>query len=1495
MNPDSVRQRAAHAPASDMSVARGSAVTPPAESAAAIRVASVDAVATRLQLELASESAAREYTSALASLLYGSADSRVVVDEGGRARDDLEIREIVQRVSAKTTLTLQFALRCGAESHKVTIALDSAVVSVTMRTTFDGVATDVMWLQAEPDHLGALPVVALAVRDDAFSAEALQPLVALATRTGGLRRAEVYVEGDASPRLTWSGDADEPGALQVAGSHADAVWVAGAAPSESTPPAVWCSSSRALESAAPPPAEWWSRFDDLARAATTSVAALENHLRSLVTGELRWRLEDIAAAHNADFMTPVEDGLALALVPKSAEVVVAVDLHLPPEVLQPLLLHAIAHLVLGHVRPGDASGHWDTAKTAVEPHRHWDREARDYLATHLKRKTERRIESLDDCTPTEKAQLGLWRMIGEMLGESRRLHPAAERYQQAAYQRQAAQRLISMLEDYGGAMLCDGVGLGKTYVATAMLVHYANEWRDKWAATPDRLIEDPFRITIIAPHSVVSTWRREALPGLAAFGVALATVRVISHSQLSRVVRASELLEPGRGGLSDLEHLLLSDLVVVDEAHNFRSLAARRTKVLRDLLRVQPRREQRRRVVLLTATPINNSLDDLRQEVSLLFSKPLWLSDKKTDDGYRRQAIKEVQERCGKARTAKPRSDVAPLIVHGNPEAPFADAIQFRDDLDFGPNVERIGDYLKEQDRRLKELQDQIRAAAQLNLPADNRPQVRIAEDLLDRVVVQRSRALCKEIERQQSSTVELLFRPDAGAPEKLRYSDEYDGIEDVLAGFLPLFGTDGEKNDAAARRALSFKIYMWYDVRAGVKSAEDTSSVVGLQRVLVLKRLESSPVSFLITLLRLTVLHAYRLQQLGNLCANLGENGRAKELQAAIDTVIRRQDEGALEKIRSLAAGSTLRNVRKEFIRSLSDAHAADRPAADPDDPPPQMSLFEDESAGLRREELERLWPLREAIIDDFETLLEVTPGLADIVFGKFAQSEWPRRFIAGGEAIDWPTSPAWGQRLVTDGKIRQLVARLIAARRANQKVVVFSQFSDTVAYIQSVLRACKNFARTDWQVVVRGLGVGLIRSEELTQLLQVTTTITGATEDRDEVVNAFAPYYRIGPGRPASNDDESGALNAAWEASWSMAMLRPVDVLLSTDVLAEGVNLQDAALLINYDVHWNPVRMIQRAGRIDRRLNPRIEHGRQFEDLTALAARLGREMPHYYWHDHARKPPVTVNMILPDELEDELLLRERIATKTLAIDFTLGLEQGTGAEADWMSSYKYQGITSLNSLQRDRAIEQIGGHHERLTRLFAELGVRTEWAENLNGWFRCRTATDASPLVGRALVGRRGGDLERFTRYLEPAQKDSVTYWFWAEKRPGESMFDGWLVLDGRPEHFPPRPRRDIPFHDNASTPVRAAHLLGAAEFLAAGPALDVLPARDIGRPLMQGASALAAPKLGTEEDRSLIAIRDFYLLQLPTFEPQRSTSDVDPRESSPTRSSASARATE
>ena len=262
-------------------------------------------------------------------------------------------------------------------------------------------------------------------------------------------------------------------------------------------------------------------------------------------------------------------------------------------------------------------------------------------------------------------------------------------------------------------MLCDGVGLGKTYVATTVVVHYANAWRERLAQEGRSLADDPLRVTILSPNSVVSTWRREAIPPLGAHGVVPAHVRVISHTKLSRILPSSQILErPSAAEPSDMEHLLLSDLVVVDEAHNFRSVGARRTTVLRDLLRLQPRKDSRRRVLLLTATPVNNSLEDLRQQAALLFSKPLWFNDKLTPEGYRGRVVRDVSDRVTKAMRGR-GGDVAAMLIHGSGEARFSHAPDFRDDLQLGVQIPRVGDYLKEQEKRLAAQQAAVRAAMQ--------------------------------------------------------------------------------------------------------------------------------------------------------------------------------------------------------------------------------------------------------------------------------------------------------------------------------------------------------------------------------------------------------------------------------------------------------------------------------------------------------------------------------------------------------------------------------------------------------------------------------------------------------------------------------------------------------------------------------------------------------------------------------------------------------------
>jgi len=99
----------------------------------------------------------------------------------------------------------------------------------------------------------------------------------------------------------------------------------------------------------------------------------------------------------------------------------------------------------------------------------------------------------------------------------------------------------------------------------------------------------------------------------------------------------------------------------------------------------------------------------------------------------------------------------------------------------------------------------------------------------------------------------------------------------------------------------------------------------------------------------------------------------------------------------------------------------------------------------------------------------------------------------------------------------------------------------------------------------------------------------------------------------------------------------------LISTDVLSEGLNLQDACRMINYDIHWNPVRLMQRIGRVDRRMNPEVEK-RLVADHPDVADSRGNVI---FW-----------NFLPPDELNAILTLFTKVTQKTLLISKTLGIE---------------------------------------------------------------------------------------------------------------------------------------------------------------------------------------------------------------------------------------------
>ncbi len=120
------------------------------------------------------------------------------------------------------------------------------------------------------------------------------------------------------------------------------------------------------------------------------------------------------------------------------------------------------------------------------------------------------------------------------------------------------------------------------------------------------------------------------------------------------------------------------------------------------------------------------------------------------------------------------------------------------------------------------------------------------------------------------------------------------------------------------------------------------------------------------------------------------------------------------------------------------------------------------------------------------------------------------------------------------------------------NRKMIIFTAYSDTADYLYEHVSkyALKEFG---------------LHSAEITGVVDGKTTVPRLRCDLNTVLTCFSP---VSKGRdvlmPGSKTE--------------------IDILIATDCISEGQNLQDCDYLVNYDIHWNPVRIIQRFGRVDR-----------------------------------------------------------------------------------------------------------------------------------------------------------------------------------------------------------------------------------------------------------------------------------------------------------------------
>ena len=212
----------------------------------------------------------------------------------------------------------------------------------------------------------------------------------------------------------------------------------------------------------------------------------------------------------------------------------------------------------------------------------------------------------------------------------------------------------------------------------------------------------------------------------------------------------------------------------------------------------------------------------------------------------------------------------------------------------------------------------------------------------------------------------------------------------------------------------------------------------------------------------------------------------------------------------------------------------------------------------------------------------------LDGFVGGAFDVDHWRRDIESDLGFLQEVHASILEARKQPDPKLRVVCPMIESQVREGKRVLVFTQSRRTADYLERELRMCLSGHRVE----------------------RIDSTIEG--DRRTAIVHGFCPSYNDPPTRGGSGP--------------------AVDVLISTDVLSEGVNLQETGAILNYDIHWNPVRLIQRIGRVDRRLDPaKTPHEHEFTIL---------------------------NVLPPDEINKVIHLVGTVERRTLKISRALGID---------------------------------------------------------------------------------------------------------------------------------------------------------------------------------------------------------------------------------------------
>lgn len=669
------------------------------------------------------------------------------------------------------------------------------------------------------------------------------------------------------------------------------------------------------------------------------------------------------------------------------------------------------------------------------------------------------------------------------------------------YQRRNASILINKLEKMGTAILADSVGLGKTITAGAVISHYIGLGKKS--------------VVIIVPASLKNQWKDD-LGDVFKLAENI-NYQIISQQDINLIKQRTEEYRRYKASV---------DLFVIDEAHNLRSEGSERHECILEWLQDNPDSK----VLMLTATPINNSLNDLASLISLglkgsLDSVLVPYKDSrgriKTRDFF--DALNDIQK------------------ASKNPDFKWED---YRDTL-----VSGIRRYLVRSTRQGVEAEGSLVSedGAKRHFP---KSEVRNAsytysEDISSAIAanIDGNMWILNGIEARKID-IDAITEETQRSKHPLDFADQYvtkSAITGVipnmvqlitLLGFTP-YRTEVYKNEYYGKAVEEIRAILANARREESRTVNTQLSVHNMLQVTWLKRLESSTFSLLKSVDKYNERLAKFIEYLdGGYILSFRdvailENEYGEDLDKAFDDWD--------DYIREINASTTNEELKRRGIEK--------RPA---------------DSAKYNVEQLRA-----DAVRD--QEICNLMNRCLSMLYGR--QDSKMLSFIDD-------------------------VKELLATGKYGKKVLIFSFFADTVNYLKDnlkyVLKDSENF---------------MSRAE----------FISGQTKV-DDATKRFSPKSKKYTLKPEDQE---------------------IDYLFATDVLSEGQNLQDAAILVNYDLHWNPVRMIQRNGRINRL-------GSEYEKVLIS------------------------NMTPEDNIELYLNLVARLESKISTIKNSVGLDQGVLSNDD-------------------------------------------------------------------------------------------------------------------------------------------------------------------------------------------------------------------------------------